>query len=66
MIKFITPLISLLQATSSKNAVACYTSDDEDERSRLEGGGGASGGVGGATTRAHGSGLGRLRSNKNN
>ena len=56
----------LMQATSSKNAVACYTSDDEDERSRLEGGGGASGGVGGANTRAHGSGLGRLRSNKNN
>ena len=56
----------LMQATSSKNAVACYTSDDEDERSRLEAGAGATGPVPGANTRAHGSGLGRLRSNKNN
>merc|ERR1719397_1627999 len=45
----------LMQATSSKNAVACYTSDDEDERSRMEGGGGSSGPATAATTRAHGS-----------
>ena len=59
----------LMQATSSKNAV-CYTSDDEDERrgdggaAGGQGGGGAGGGGGGGNR--HGSGLGRLRSNKNN
>ena len=68
----------LMQATSSKNAVASYTSDDEtDERNRLGGGGGGGegggghgggGGAGGgaAGVRGHGSGLGRLRSTKNN
>ena len=68
----------LMQATSSKNAVASYTSDDEtDERNRLGGGGGggegggghgSGGGAGGgaAGVRGHGSGLGRLRSTKNN
>ena len=56
----------LMQATSSKNAVASYTSDDEtDERNRLGGGGGGAGG-GAAGVRGHGSGLGRLRSTKNN
>merc|ERR1719348_1258686 len=55
----------LMQATSSKNAVNSYVSDDEDERNRIgeAGAGPAAGGPPpGAGAR---SGLGRIRSNKN-
>merc|ERR1719300_686814 len=55
----------LMQATSSKNAVNSYVSDDEDERNRIgeAGAGSAAGGPPpGAGAR---SGLGRIRSNKN-
>merc|ERR1719418_272053 len=57
----------LMQATSSKNAVASYTSDDEtDERNRLGGGGGGGEGATGAGAgERQEKGLARLRSHKN-
>ena len=57
----------LMQATSARGAGTSYTSDDEDERNRLGGEGAPPQGAaaGGSAGRSHGSGLARLRSNKN-
>ena len=53
----------MMQATSSRGAVASYTSDDEDGGNRQ--GVVAEGAASVAAGRSHSSGLGRLRSNKN-